>query len=306
MLPDSKTYEQFDAIDKRADVFTEAAQTVLNASNIKFEKMSFPTNGSLPVVLIDSAFAIKFFPPIELKAFENEVKALDFLAPHGLSPKKYQQGEIEGWTYILMSQMPGQSLKDLYPQFSDEQKQLAFYQIGQATKKLHSLSVSDLNFDLTSWSQFLEMQKQACYSRHEKIGLREDLLKQIPPFLNSVKLNLQGTSYLHTEIMRDHSFFDIINGAPVLSGFIDFEPSMIGTPEYDFASVGVFLAMGDKKALRSFFEGYGNITEASKPEFRRRIMAYLLLHKYSNLKWYLQFLPSGDSLDALADLWWAV
>jgi len=36
------------------------------------------------------------------------------------------------------------------------------------------------------------------------------------------------------------------------SGFVDFEPSMIGAPEYDFAAVGIFLSSGNPNALRSF------------------------------------------------------
>jgi hygromycin-B 7''-O-kinase len=37
-------------------------------------------------------------------------------------------------------------------------------------------------------------------------------------------------------------------------------------------------------------------------------MAYALLHRYSNLRWYLERLPSPGvtSLDALAMRWWSL
>ena len=88
-------------------------------------------------------------------------------------------------------------------------------------------------------------------------------------------------------------------------GFIDFEPSRLGAAEYDFASVGVFLTSGNKQALRAFFEGYRILELASTKNFKRRVMAYTLLHQYSNLKWYLEFMPVADTLDELSELWWA-
>lgn len=132
------------------------------------------------------------------------------------------------------------------------------------------------------------------------------MLKQIPSFLESTAINWSQISFLHTEVMRDHVFFSHANNQVTFNGFIDFEPSMVGATEYDFASVSIFVSSGDSDALCSFFEGYGNLDFASHRDFRRRIMAYTLLHKYSNLKWYLEFMPNADTLDDLADLWFAI
>ena len=55
----------------------------------------------------------------------------------------------------------------------------------------------------------------------------------------------------------------------------------------------------------TFFSG--NLRKETLPQaLRSEVMAYLLLHKYSNLKWYLQFMPDAKSLDELAELWWSV
>jgi hygromycin-B 7''-O-kinase len=54
---------------------------------------------------------------------------------------------------------------------------------------------------------------------------------------------------------------------------------MRGEREYEFAGVGV----------------------------RRRLLAWAILHRYSNLRWWMQRLPepSRATLDALADRWFA-
>lgn len=213
---------------------------------------------------------------------------------------------MHGWQFVLMSKLAGGSLKDLWPNLLPESRRQACIEIGKSLRKIHEINLSAVDLNTNLWTEFLSAQKNACFARHEKLGLRQDLLKQIPAFLESVNLDWSRLSFLHTEVMRDHVFFDVANEKMTFSGFIDFEPSMIGCPEYDFASVGLFLSSGDRDALRSFFEGYGNLDQVSNREFRRRIMAYALLHKYSKLTWYLQFMPNADSLDELAELWWGI
>ena len=304
MLPPAETIEQFHDLDLRDPAFAHAAREILSRLNKPVTTTTFPSNGSLPVVFADDVAAIKFFPPVFRDAFETETKALNFL-PQRTVPKLLNSGGFENWQYVLMSRLSGHSLKDLWASLSPEQQQSACHEIGKSLRQIHDMNLSS-EFDLDSWTRFLSTQKQACFARHEMLGLSEELLKQIPSFLESVSLSWPRVSFLHTEVMRDHVFFENSDGQITFQGFIDFEPSMVGAAEYDFASVAVFVSSGDRKALRSFFEGYGNLDQALNHDFRRRIMAYTLLHKYSNLKWYLQFMPNAGSLDALADLWWAV
>ncbi len=303
ILPEITTQEQFRELNLRDSVFFEVTRFILSRSNKTAVETRFPSTGSLPVVLIEDSAAMKFYPSIFESDFLNEVKALKFLSSFKV-PKIFETGEIHGWRYLLMSQVRGKSLKDAWPALSPEMRQSACHQVGKHLRKIHDLELSQ-DFDLSSWEAFLSAQKTACFARHEKLGLRKDLLAQIPSFLESVSLTWPRLSFLHTEVMRDHVFFDVSNGEAGFNGFVDFEPSMVGAPEYDFASVGVFLSSGDKRALQAFYQGYGNSELAATKEFRRRIMAYQLLHRFSNLKWYLEFMPNADSLDGLADLWWA-
>jgi hygromycin-B 7''-O-kinase len=43
------------------------------------------------------------------------------------------------------------------------------------------------------------------------------------------------------------------------------------------------------------------------PDLRRRLLALAILHRYSNLSWWMQRLPepARPTLDALADCWFA-
>jgi hygromycin-B 7''-O-kinase len=114
---------------------------------------------------------------------------------------------------------------------------------------------------------------------------------------------------LHTEIMRSHVFAERNQSAWSLSGVIDFEPAMMGDAEYEFASVGVFLTRGSGPSLRALLLAYGYREGDLGLPLQRRFLTYTLLHRYSNLRWYLEMLPppaTMSSLDDLAARWWAV
>lgn len=94
-----------------------------------------------------------------------------------------------------------------------------------------------------------------------------------------------------------------------LSGVINFEPAMIGAAEYEFGAVGLFLTCGSGPALRTLLRAYGYRDSELRESLQRRFLAYTLLHRYSNLRRYLELLPppgSVTTLEGLAARWWAL
>ncbi len=83
---------------------------------------------------------------------------------------------------------------------------------------------------------------------------------------------------------------------------------MVGCPEYEFASVGLFVTRGDRELLRDCLLGYGYREDELGPELSRRFLTYTLLHRYSRLSWYLEFMPTDDvtTLEQMAQAWWAM
>lgn len=108
--------------------------------------------------------------------------------------------------------------------------------------------------------------------------------------------------------MREHLLAVRRSGGWTLSGLYDFEPAMMGEPEYEFASVGVFVACGDARFLRRILTAYGHPGDRLDAASQRRLLAYTLLHRYSDLSWYLQRMPTPPelTLDALAARWWSL
>jgi hygromycin-B 7''-O-kinase len=66
---------------------------------------------------------------------------------------------------------------------------------------------------------------------------------------------------------------------------------MRGAREYEFASVGLFVSCGDAGFLRRLLLAYGYRYHQLDDALPRRLLAYALLHRYSDLPWWLAQLP---------------
>ncbi|MGW4829800.1 phosphotransferase family protein [Amycolatopsis japonica] len=264
------------------------------------------TEGSLPVYAVGDDLVLKLFPPVHLGELPTERTMLEVL--HGKlpvpTPAVHEAGERDGWGYVLMERLRGETLKDAWPKLSTEDKHRLAPELGEALAALHSLR--DPRLDVLGppdWTTFVAEQRAKVVEHHRRTGLDESWITQIPAFLDSVELGSPPAVPLHTEFMRDHLMVTHDGGRPRLTGLFDFEPAMRGAAEYDFVAVGLFVSGGDKDFLRRLLTGYG--VEPDE-DFSRRCLAYALLHVYSNFTWYLGILPApeGPTLESLSRAWW--
>lgn len=278
-------------------------------------------DGSTVVAQLGHNRVVKLFAPMFRDGFDIERRALTLIdgslpIP---TPKVLDVGEVEGWPYIVMEEMPGLQLHRVWDQI-DRRDQVRFStHIGETLRQLHRFQLQEPSHDTLSpdgpplelpawdWDHFLQKQAAGCVARQRSNGVDEHWLRQIPGFLERTDLTSDrpGLVLLHTEVMREHLLARIDGNEPTLSGLIDFEPAMSGAAEYEFASVGLFVSKGDSRALRALLKGYGYHDDELNQDLQYRFMAYALLHRYSNLSWYLQFMPAGSTLEELAAAWWS-
>ncbi|MCS7482776.1 phosphotransferase [Umezawaea endophytica] len=259
----------------------------------------FP-DGSLPVYAVGDGQVLKLFPQVYLNEMPVErdvLAAVDGRLPIP-TPGVLASGEFGGWGYVLMRRLHGESLAAVWPRLDREQRCGVATRVGEALAVLHGVPSPELGPD--DWQAFITRQKAGCASRQAARGLHADWLNQIPGFLASVDLGAPKPVFLHTEVMGAHL---LVTPDLELSGLFDFEPAMRGAAEYEFVATGVFLTRGDRAAHGALLRGYGyREVDRERP---RRLLAYALLHVYSNLPWYLREIPPGGAktLDSLADLW---
>lgn len=266
----------------------------------------FP-GGSLPVYAVGDGLALKLYPPAYQACRTAEERVLRVLGG-GLpvpTPRVEQAGESGDWGYILMTRLRGEPLTEVWPRASERDRDRLAAQLGAALTALHQVSIPGLG--PADWNRFISGQRAGCVARQRALGLGEPWLAQIPGFLDSVPLVPSPPALLHTEVMREHLL--AARGAAgrwSLSGLFDFEPAMTGAREYEFALAGVYFSGGDPLVLRRLLTAYGYRDDELDGDLQRRLLAYALLHRYSNLPRYLRILPlpPEQTLGALAGRWW--
>jgi hygromycin-B 7''-O-kinase len=266
--------------------------------------------GSLPVFALGTQHVLKLYPPQDQAHAQVEARVLAFVdgrlpLP---TPQVVARGEWDDGSYVLMTQLRGHLLVDVWPQLAAAERDRLCQCIGEAVAALHALDSRPLaDLPPPHWAQFIGSQRHDAVMRQRRHGLADAWLEQIDPFLQRWAGAADTEQVLlHTEIMREHLLVEPAGSSWRLSGLFDFEPAMLGAREYEFASIGLFVSGGDARALRRMLRAYGYAEAALDSALQNRLMAMALLHRYSKLPWYLQRLPlhGAQNLEQLAAHWW--
>ncbi|MFJ6676462.1 phosphotransferase family protein [Actinosynnema sp. NPDC091369] len=290
-FPPAMTEEQFEALDD--DALRPGVEALCRHLGVSGDVTRF-ADGSLPVYAVGVRHVLKLFPAVHLDEVATERDVLE--AVQGRlpvpTPGLHAAGEFGGWGYVLMERLRGASLKDVWPSLGPDARQDVSRQVGEALAALHAITPPSLG--PADWAGFVRAQRQGCVARQQARGLAPGWLEQVPDYLDSVDLGQPDLVLAHTEVMSAHLLVD--DGR--LTGLVDFEPAMRAAREYEFVATGVFLTRGERRANRALHDGYGRALDP------RRVLAYALLHVYSNLPWYLREVPTAaTTLDELADHW---
>jgi hygromycin-B 7''-O-kinase len=299
--PDADDEEDFDLVARDEDALSPGVRALCEALGVTGDPVRY-AGGSLPVYAIGD-LVLKLFPPVH--AEELVVEAGVLAAVQGRlpvpTPGVHATGTFERWGYVLMDRLRGVPLAGCWAQLDTAERDSIAGQLGEAMAALHAVPVPEIDdWWPEDWPEFVAGQVAGCAGRQRALGLDPHWVAQIPGFLAGVPLGAERPVLLHTEIISEHLL--VSDGR--LTGLIDFEPALRGAGEYDFVSPAVFLADGDARFYGRLLRAYGIRPDR---ELRHRLMAWTLLHFYSNLGAYLSRLPAPaePTLEALAERWFA-
>lgn len=310
-LPPAATEEAFVAIRQDEAVLRPGVERLCHRLGVDTSRLSRYAAGSRPVYAAGD-LTLKLFPPVTAWPpwqIEPEVLAAVQGRLPTATPQVYAAGEHDGWGYVLMSRLPGIPLDTVWDHMPAAGRNRLASQLGETISALHQLPPPAIrDWWPEDWPGFVAQQRAQCVSEQHALGLPAAWADQIPGYLEAVTLRAGPPVLVHTEVTREHLLVtEGPGGAFRLSGLIDFEPAMRGAREYEFVAVAVFVAEGNAQFLTRTLTAYGYHHDQLGPDLRRRLLAWGILHRYSNLRWWMQRLPepAQPTLDALADCWFA-
>jgi hygromycin-B 7''-O-kinase len=307
-LPQAQDDAGWDALCDDDAALAPGVRSLLARHGLEHETPQRYDSGSLPVYAVGGHHVLKLFPPTEQAHWSTEARVLR--AVQGAlplpTPRLHAADTHDGWPYLLMSRLHGQRLVDAWPRLAADQRDRLADTLGEAVAALHALEATPLSDLPPRWSDFVPAQYASAAERQRARRLAPEWVDCVEPFLARwLPPPAPRLCLLHTELMREHL---VVDAAGVVTGLFDFEPAMVGAPEYDFSSFGLFVACGDARFLRRSLRAYGYGEHQLDEGLQMRLMAYTLLHRYSHIRWYLERLPvpGATALEELARRWWAL
>ncbi len=265
-------------------------------------------SGTQPVFLFPDA-VVKLYAPASLWSpgalgspdHAVERASLARLGEAGFAaPRIRGEGEVDPWAYLVLTRVGGKPLERVLPGLSPEAARAAMRHLGEAVAALHALEPRGGVTAVDDFEVFLAAQVRDIVAIERRRGASDAWLAPLRRFIDETPRGDAAPVVLHTELGPGHALFEGV----ALSGIIDWAETMVGDAEYDLAAVAFFIARGDAALLGAFLDGYGWSGPWGEA-LARRLLRYLLLHRYAPLNWLLEQrpVPGARSFDDLAGPW---
>ncbi len=235
-------------------------------------------SGTVLVALLGRSQALKLYPPFLRDHFEYERAMLQRVGGQLQvpTPLLLKSGELQGWPWLLMTQLQGQPLTAVWPTLIEAQKCELLQTLGALAAEVHSLPLGDMAQHAPAWRDFIAGQRTRCHGRHQRTGLPPHLLQQLDTFV-------AGALPVGPDVMLtgEYTPMNLLTSQGRLCGMFDFGDGLVGPRAYDWLGPLAFLCAGHAARCAAFFGGCGVQPDAAQ---RLALMRLLLLHRYSSLR----------------------
>jgi len=314
-LPAFTGYEELHAWRADPSQWLPIAHDIARSHGLACTTPHVFATGTNIVIALDEKLILKIFPPFLRGQFASERSTLAQLRGHLRIPipEIVVEGERDGWPYLVITRLSGVLGADAWPSLPEQDKERVLAEIGETIAQVQRVPAGPLARIEPGWDVFLRGQIAGCRARHERLGLPQKFLDGLDDLLRdaaAMLIALEGPPVILTGEYIPENFLLSRDGAGWrLSGLIDFGDVMTGLGEYDLLGPSAFMTAGMPRRVRSLFEGYGFSDTDITPDLKRRLMALMLLHRFSDPVRHIcieGWQQRAADLDELQDLLWPI
>jgi hygromycin-B 7''-O-kinase len=295
----------------RDDLWIDVAKQICAGHEMHCHEPRRSEHGENIVFLIDDDYVLKIYTP-QRNGFKREKAALEFADGRiGIPiPEIAVEGEIEGFYYLIMTQLRGHPMtREEWLKLEQGEQVRLITSLAGALKELHSHDAGGgIGFD---WAEFLRIQVDYTVERQKGLGANPEWIASLPAFIEeSLDLlpKVEEPVFLHGDVHFGNLRFGEVDGKLEITGLFDFADSLAGFHEYEFVAPGVLMVQGQGELQREMFRSYGYADKDIDETLRRRLMLLTVLYECSNLKKYaLRLRPEAVdyTLDELEKAIWS-
>lgn len=294
-----------------SDVWLRAGALICARHGITHNSLRRSPQGENIIIYVDEAYVVKIFAPFR-ETYAREIAALNFVQGK-LSiktPELRDTGEIEGWSYLVSTQLPGRASREVWAETGRADRFEIISRLGAAMREMHAHAAPVQTALDRDWRGFVERQARGSVERQRSCGAQPEWLKSLPAYI-AAQLPLLETNdrpvFLHGDIHAGNLLLAEAGGRWRVTGLIDFGDSLCGAKEYEFVAPGVLMVQGDGELQRALLLAYGYTESQLDEDLRARLMLLTILYECADLRKYaLRLAPEavGLTLDELERAIW--
>jgi hygromycin-B 7''-O-kinase len=314
MLPSSIAPTDYEALRSDPQRWMPIIAEIAAAHAIARPRMCATPAGSNLIALLGDDLVVKLFPPFLRHQYQSERLSLQHFqwrlsTP---TPEIVAIGETAGWPYLVITRLHGVELGTIWHSCGEEEKCAILHAVGELIAEAQAIPPGELMGLEPRWADFVMRQAEQCRRRHERLGLPQHLLADIPRYLTKTQGAIPS-DFRPVALTGEYTPANLLvarrAGAWRIAGLIDFGDVMVGFCEYDLLGPGAFLTSGDAQRLENLLVGFGYDALKLTHDLSQRLMRMLLLHRYSDLNVQVKIDGWKDrvrNLDELEGLLWPV
>jgi hygromycin-B 7''-O-kinase len=284
-----------------SDAWRQAAALICARHGITYASLKRAAQGENIIFLVDEAYVIKIYAPFR-ENYLRESAALKF-AQGKLSirtPELIYTGEIEGWPYLVMTQLAGRASREVWAETGRRDRLEIISRLGVALSELHAHAAPVQTALDRDWNGFIKRQAHASVERQRSCGASAAWLESLPAYIARRLPLLESNDkrvFLHGDVHAGNLLLAEEGGRWRITGLIDFGDSLCGVSEYEFVAPGVLMVQGDGELQRALLLAYGYAEPQLDLDLRARLMLLTILYECSDLRKYaLRLAPAATEL----------
>lgn len=214
------------------------------------------------------------------------------------TPELLAEGELEGWPYLLITRLAGEAPGSSGRRLDRMERRAVADTIGRVLRALHGLPPAAFAGLPRHEAAFESARRRLAPQAQRAWGLAPAIVEGLEELLDGLPPLVTGPAVpIHADLHHGNLLVEPGASGIEVRGVIDFGDAALGPPELDLSVPALFLGRGDPEPLDALFAAYGRPDARRDPAFRRRLVAWMFLHPFGNMR---RFVPREAGLPARA------